>query len=311
MYDIYPIEYHRYNIFAMKKNLVYFGSPQFSAEILESLLTNPEINLVGIVTQKDKPVGRKQIITPSPVSQTAEKHQLPTFKPDRLDDANLAHIKLLKPDIFLVVSYGKIIPQSWLDCPKVGTFNVHFSLLPKYRGALCISEAIKNQDKETGVTLMEMDSKLDHGNIISQSSITIDTHDDYATLSTKLTQEAIKIIERKLPEICAQKYHSLPQDESLATYTPLHKNITRQDSYIPLTTLLKATDGIGSSETYALIRSLSPEPGAWTTVQGKDLKIISCTLIDRKLVLNQVQLSGKQPISWKQFSAGYKSTFKA
>ncbi|HEX9008407.1 MAG TPA: methionyl-tRNA formyltransferase, partial [Patescibacteria group bacterium] len=135
-----------------KPNLIYIGSPEFSAQILEHLLTTGIVNVVGVVTQPDKPQGRKQLIVPSPVAQMAANYDLPVFKPAKLDEANLSHLKLLKPDIFLVVSYGKIIPQSWLDLPTIGTFNIHFSLLPKYRGALCISEAIKNQDVETGVT---------------------------------------------------------------------------------------------------------------------------------------------------------------
>ncbi|MFZ2202479.1 MAG: formyltransferase family protein, partial [Microgenomates group bacterium] len=116
------------------KNLVYFGSPDFSAQILQSLLPPSKlVRVVGVVTAPDKPRGRKQILTPSPVAQTAAKHDLPVFKPAKLDDANFSHLSLLKPDIFLVVSYGKIIPRSYLNTPTIGTFNIHFSLLPKYR----------------------------------------------------------------------------------------------------------------------------------------------------------------------------------
>src|SRR5689334_3526216 len=138
-----------------KKKLIYFGSPDFAGQILETLLNHPDIDVVGVVTQPDKPLGRQQILTPSPVAQIADKHELPIFKPEKLDDNNLAHIKLLKPDLFLVVAYGKIIPQTWLNTPTLKTLNIHFSLLPKYRGALCVSEALKNGDLETGVTLME------------------------------------------------------------------------------------------------------------------------------------------------------------
>jgi methionyl-tRNA formyltransferase len=289
----------------MKANLVYFGSPEFSASILESLLKSNEVNVVGVVTTPDMPTGRSLSLTPSPVAIMAGKHDLPTYKPTKLDEANLAHLKLLKPDIFLVVSFGKIIPQNYLLAPKIGIFNLHFSLLPKYRGALCISEAIKNQDKTTGVTLMEMDELLDHGPIISQVEVPIDIDDNTATLTTKLTQVAFTLLADKLPEICAQKYSKTPQDETKVVFTPSHKTLSRQTAYIPYEKLLTAQNGIDSPVIHALIRSLNPDPGAWTTINGIDIKIIKSSLVDNKLILDTVQLPGKSPISWKQFRLGH------
>ena len=287
-----------------KANLVYIGSPSFSAQILEHILKSNLVNVVGVITQPDKPQGRKQIITPSPVAELAIKYDLPTYKPTKLDDANLSHIKLLKPDIFLVISYGKIIPQSWLDIPTIGTFNIHFSLLPKYRGALCISEAIKNQDKETGVTLMVMDALLDHGPIISQEKLAIDITDDTATLNTKLTQLAMQLLDNKLPEICAQKFTSKVQDESIATFTPSHRSLTRGSAFISWEEINKSMVENGA-KTHALIRSLNPEPGAWSIVKDKEIKILKTGLEEDKLVIYLVQITGKSPITWKQFSSGY------
>ncbi len=308
----------------MLKNLVYFGSPAFSAEILASLLESKQVNIVGVVTTPDKPTGRKQSLTSSPVALLAEKYDLPTYKPNKLDEANLAHLRLLKPDIFLVVSYGKIIPQTWLDTPTIGTFNVHFSLLPKYRGALCISEAIKNMDTETGVTLMEMDASLDHGPIIAQEKVTIDINDNVADLTTKLTQLAEGILARNLPEICAQKYSKIAQDESQATFTPSHKTLTHQAAFIPWSDLSQCLDNssslrvsypsqsnLTSQKLHALIRSLNPEPGAWTKISTlgaealAELKILKTSLIGDKLVIDTVQMPGKNPISWKQFLSGH------
>lgn len=286
-------------------NLVYFGSPEFSAEILKSLIESKLVNVVGVVTPPDKPVGRKQILTPCPVATLAEQFDLPTYKPTKLDDANLAHIKILKPDIFLSVSYGKIIPQPWLDIPRLGIFNIHFSLLPKYRGALCISEAIKNQDNETGVTLMETDEKMDHGAIIDQIKVGIDIDDDVASLTTKLTQAGKEILLHRLPEICAGNYKKTPQDESQATFTKSHKTVTRESAFIPFQNIANAT-GETSKAIHALIRSLNPEPGAWTTVSGIDIKIIKSSLLQDKINLEQIQMPGKQPISWKQFLSGHK-----
>ena len=289
----------------MKPNLIYFGSPEFSATILESIIKSHLVNVVGVVTTPDKPTGRNLTLTPSPVAVLAGSYDLPIYKPGHLDAANLAHLKLLKPDIFLVVSFGKIIPQSYLDTPKIGTFNIHFSLLPKYRGALCISEAIKNQDPETGVTLMVMDALLDHGPVIAQSKMAIDIDDDTAILTTKLTQAAIQLLADKLPEICAQNYPIMAQDESQVVFTPSHKTQTRQSAFIPYEKILIAENGFDAPALHALVRSLNPEPGAWTTINGLDIKILKTLLLENKLVLDLVQLPGKSPISWKQFLQGH------
>ena len=122
----------------MPFNLVYFGSPSFSADILDSLITTPPegIKVVAVVTNPDRPTGRKQILTPSPVAQLAQQYHLPIFKPDKLESSNLAHIKLLNPHIFLVAAYGKIIPTDWLNLPQIAPLNLHFSLLPRYRSPM-------------------------------------------------------------------------------------------------------------------------------------------------------------------------------
>ena len=301
-------------------NLVYFGSPAFSAKILESVIRiqNSEFKTIGVVTQPDKLLGRRQVLTPSPVAQIAAKYDLPVFKPEKLDDGNLSHLKLLKPDIFLVVSYGKIIPASWLTTPVIGTFNLHFSLLPKYRGALPISEAIKNGDRETGVTLMQMDEQLDHGPIISQAKISIDINDNCEALTNKLTQCAINLLATQLPLITTNNHKllSLPQDESLATYTPTTKTRTRQSAFIPWPNIQCAMGNEQSAlTTHALIRSLNPDPGAWTVInspslregtptkQSIEIKILK-TSLKTIMTLDTVQLPGKNPISWKQFTSG-------
>ncbi len=290
----------------MRKNLVFFGSPQLSADILESLLDRQDINLVGVVTAPDKPTGRHREISATPVANLSAIHHLPTFKPLKLDSANLSHLKLLKPDIFLVVSYGKIIPADWLNTPQIGTFNIHFSLLPRYRGALCLSEAIRNQEKETGVTLMKMDELMDHGPIIAQAKINLTDTDDTATLNNKLTHLAIELLEQKLPEICAQTFTLEAQDENLATFTPSHKTRTRDSAFIPFSQITSAQEGQEGSSINALIRSLNPDPGAWTTIGDQTVKIIRTHLEDDKLVIDLVQTPGKSPISWKQYLAGHK-----
>ncbi len=286
-------------------NLVYFGSPDFSAAILEAVSKDQVVRVVGVVTSPDKPIGRKQILTPSPVSQLATKYDLPVFKPEKLNDANLAHLALLKPDIFLVVSYGKIIPSSYLTTPTVGTFNLHFSLLPKYRGALPISEAIKNGDQETGVTLMQMDEQLDHGPIISQEKVSIDINDNCETLTNKLTQAAGKLLTDYLPPLAAASFSTIPQKESRATHTPSITTRTRQNAFVDWAKISAALDRVDAVAVHNLIRSENPDPGAWTKIDNRQLKIITTALISNQLLIESVQLPGKSVVSWRQFVSGH------
>ncbi len=306
------------------RNIIYFGAPAFSAEILASLLGErfswdggpkglpagrqgllpgeTALNIVGIVTTPDKPLGRKQILTPSPVAQSAAKHDLPVFKPEKLDEANLAHLKLLKPDIFLVVSYGKIIPPAYLSAAK--TLNVHFSLLPKYRGALCIQEALKNGDTETGVTLMEMEEKLDAGPVIARIKVPITLDDNVATLTEKLTHAAKQLLKYELPIYLDGAVAASPQDETKASYTPSLKTNTRANAFLDWEVVASAMSGNNAPTIHNLIRSRSPDPGAWTNINGQELKLIQTTVYDNHLVIETVQIPGKKAISWENFNRG-------
>ena len=290
-------------------NLIYFGSPDFSAEILESIIKNQAsgVSVVGVVTTPDKPTGRKQALTPSPVAVVASQYDLPVFKPEKLDDANLSHLKLLNPDLFLVVSYKKIIPGTWLTTPVIGTFNLHFSLLPKYRGALCISEAIKDQEAETGVTLMVMNEGLDTGPVISQAKIAIDIDDNNETLTNKLTQAGIKLLAEYLPKLATKDFTALPQNKDKVTVTPTTKTRTRENAFLGWSIVNKAMNGENAPAVHALIRSNNPDPGAWTKINDLEVKLVQTRLNQKenRLEIESVQLPGKQPISWKNFLAGH------
>lgn len=294
----------------MPVKIVFFGSPTFAGKILEHLVDQPDrYEVVGVVTSPDRPVGRHQEMTPSPVAFVATKYHLPTFKPITLDSANLAHVKLLEADIFLVAAYGKIIPPDWLTAPKLSTLNIHFSLLPKYRGALCVSEALKNGDSQTGVTLMEMDEALDHGPIIAQEKTEIASNDNVATLTEKLVSLSFRLLDEHLVPYLSGALKPQVQDESAAEYTPSHKSRTRLHAFVPWSELAAAREGLGAVKTHNLVRSLNPDPGAWTKIEvnGKDLevKLRETKLVEGKLVPVLVQLTGKQPIPWSQFEAGY------
>lgn len=303
-------------------NLVYFGSPSFSADILKSLITNPieNVKVVAVVTNPDRPTGRHQLLTPSPVAQLAQQHHLPVFKPDKLDSSNLAHLKLLNPHLFLIAAYGKIIPPEWLDLPQIAPLNLHFSLLPQYRGALCIHQAIKNQDRHTGVTLMEVDPELDHGPIIAQVKQSISISDDTASLTKKLTRKAIQLTKVVLPAYLNWHQHKkttpntpgikiyLPpktQDHTQASYTPSTSFLNHANAHIPWSNLQQAINGHQSAVIHALIRSLNPQPGAWTDIDQQPLKILSTTLNQDHLRIDKVQLPGKNPITWTQFLSGH------
>lgn len=291
----------------MLKNLVYFGSAQFTADIFESLMENKIVNIVGVVTTPDRPVGRKQTITPSPLALAAEKYNLPVYKPEKLDEANLAHIKLLKPDIFLVVAYGQYFNDAWLTTPTLKTLNIHFSLLPKYRGALCISEPLLNGDKETGVTLMEMGKNLDAGPIIAQVKTPIDSLDNCETLTLKLKDTANQLLKYELPIYLDGAVGSYPQDESQATYTASYKTKTRQNAFIEWNRIEKAlkkdTELDHKQNVHNFIRSNNPEPGAWTIYNEKEIKIIKTNLTaNNTFSIDIVQLPGKEPVFWQKIA---------
>lgn len=285
----------------MLKNLVYFGSAQFTANILESLIEANIVNVVAVVTTPDMPIGRKQIITPSPLAQLAEKYNLPTYKPEKLDEPNLAHLKLLKPDIFLVVAYGQYFTKTWLEAPSVATLNIHFSLLPKYRGSLCVSEPIKNGDKETGVTLMEMGEKLDGGPIISQKIVNIEINDNVATLTEKLANSAKSLLTSDLPKYMIGEISSKPQNEDGVTYTPFVKTRSKQNAFVDFKIVSMALNGEESLKLHNLICSQNPDPGTWTIVDGKELKLLKTSIQNNRLVIETIQVAGKTPIPWKQF----------
>jgi methionyl-tRNA formyltransferase len=206
--------------------VLFFGTPEISKIILEALKeTNCEI--VGIVTNPDKPSNRGKIIN-SPVKQFALDNNVKLFQPENLKGFDLT-AKELNPDIIITCAYGKIIPESVLKLPKYKSVNIHTSLLPKYRGAAPIHYAILNGDKETGVTLMYMDKGMDTGNIIFQHSIYVASDETYTSLYYKLAELGASMIKEHLNELCSDSIKNTIQDETQATYT---KKIEAKDEEI-------------------------------------------------------------------------------
>jgi methionyl-tRNA formyltransferase len=200
-------------------NILYAGTPNSSAEILKYLVQNDSIKVKGVITQPDKTGKRGKKLNDSPVSLMANSYDLDLFKPDKLNDKDFKEkIETLEVDFLIVVAYGKILPRWLLELPSVSSINVHFSLLPKYRGASPIQSALLNGDKETGITFIEMSEKLDSGNIISTEKTKIFKDDNKIKLETRLTGMSIKKINNVLIESAKQNKSSIKQDDSSASY---------------------------------------------------------------------------------------------
>ena len=200
-------------------NILYAGTPNSSAEILKYLAQNDSIKVKGVITQPDKAGKRGKKLNESPVSLIANSYDLDLFKPHKLNNKDFREkIEILEVDFLIVVAYGKILPKWLLELPSVSSINIHFSLLPKYRGASPIQSALLNGDKETGITFIEMSEKLDSGNIISTEKTKIFMDDNKVKLETRLTDMSIKKINNVLIESAKQNKSSIKQDDSNASY---------------------------------------------------------------------------------------------
>lgn len=201
------------------RRYIFMGTPAFAASILEYLL-GKDIKPLLVITQPDRPVGRKAILTPSPVKQLAVEHHLDVLTPERLmDDDLLQQIQSLKPEFIVTAAYGKLVPLALLALPEYGCLNVHTSLLPKYRGASPVAAAILAGDEETGVTIMQMDQGLDTGPVLTQASIPIEPADTTGSLTGKLATLAGPLLVKTLEGVLSGKLRELPQDEANATLT--------------------------------------------------------------------------------------------
>lgn len=210
---------------------VFFGTSRFSVILLEELKKKYSIVPSLIVTAPDRPVGRKQIITPPPVKDWAIENDIDTFQPEKLKDEDFL-AEFANYELFIVASYGKIIPQLVLDIPKLGTLNVHPSLLPSYRGASPIQNQILNNEKHIGTTIMLMDAEMDHGDIIKQKEIVLANFPaTYAEVESELAEESAKLLAEVLPKWISKEITSTPQNHDKATYT---KIIEKADGEISL-----------------------------------------------------------------------------
>ncbi|MDQ0175873.1 methionyl-tRNA formyltransferase [Bacillus chungangensis] len=241
--------------------IVFMGTPDFSVPILRQLIKDG-YDICGVVTQPDRPVGRKRVLTPPPVKQEAEKHQLPVIQPEKMNEIAIQQILALKPDLIVTAAFGQLLPKQILTAPTYGCINVHASLLPELRGGAPIHYAILQGKKQTGITIMYMVEKLDAGDMIRQVKVPIDERDDVGTLHDKLSAAGARLLSETLPAIIAGDITPLPQNEEQATFA---FNIKREDEKIDWSQPGEAI--------YNHIRGLRPWPVAYTSFQGKVMKI--------------------------------------
>ncbi len=240
--------------------IVFMGTPDFAVPILETLIKKEEVVLV--VTQPDKYVGRKKVLTPSPVKNKALENNIPVFQPLKIrEDYEL--IKKYQPDLIVTCAYGQIIPKELLELPPLGCINVHASLLPKYRGGAPIQYALKNGDSKTGITIMYMDEHMDTGDIIKMDSIPILDTDNLATLSAKLSILGANLLEEVLPSIKSKTNERIKQDDNLATYA---YTIKREEEHLDFNNL--------ALDIYNKVRAFNPAPLANAIINGEEVKII-------------------------------------
>lgn len=256
------------------------GTPEFAIPSLKKLIESKH-TIAAVVTAPDKERGRGRQLSYTPVKEFAVQNNLEILAPLNLNDENfIRRLKELEPDIFVVVAF-KILPKEVYTIPKRGAFNLHGSLLPKYRGAAPIQWAIINGDKETGVTTFFLEEKVDTGNIILQEKITIDDEDDYGSLYDKMMMLGAEVVLRTVEIIAVGDVQLIKQDDLLASPAPkIKKEICRIDW------------NKSAEEIHNLVRGLSPHPGAYFEYNGKIYKVYKTKLIE----------NGKLPIDNSQFA---------
>ena len=246
------------------KKIVFMGTPKFAVPVLEMLIENYGVDLV--ITQPDKKVGRKKVLTPPPVKVVALENNIKVLQPEKIstDEETYNTLKELNPDIIITAAYGQLVPEKILEIPKHKCINVHSSLLPKLRGGAPIQYSILEDHGKTGITIMYMVKKLDAGDMLSKVEIDILDSDNYETLHDKLSIAGRDLLNETLPKIFSGDINPEKQDDKEATFA---RNILREDEKIDWNT--------SARDIFNKVRALDPTPGAFTYLEGNVLKIWS------------------------------------
>jgi len=304
--------------------IIFAGTPEFSVPYLEGLLADPDFLIAGVITQSDKPSGRNHELFPSPIKLSAQKNDLQIWQPEKLrkDENIFADLESVKADLLIVVAYGQIIPQNILDLFPKGAINVHPSLLPKYRGASPIQSAILSGERETGISIMLMDAKMDHGPILAQDVMQLTGEETNASLHFKLAKTGVRLLIETTKRFVEGRIEPQAQNDDEATFCA---TITKDDA--------KINWNQSAQSIKQKIYAFYPWPATWTTLDGQRVKIFppiaiinsskineedsigKLEIIDGELnvkcgqgelILRKIQLEGKKEIPADDFIRGHK-----
>jgi methionyl-tRNA formyltransferase len=297
--------------------IVFIGAGEIGVPTLEALLTSDH-DVVSVVTQPDKPVGRAQLVEPPPIKKALATSKILVSQPARIkDEQTIGEIRALKPDVIVVMAYGQILPRDVLEIPKIACLNLHASLLPRWRGAAPIQAAIAAGDRETGITVMYMDEGLDTGDILLQRAIIVRPEETGGSLRDRLAQIAPQALLESLELLATGGASRIPQDNALAIYAP---KLKREDGKIDWSDPAEAIE--------RKIRAFNPWPGAFMKFDGRNLKIFSAIIValrgspgeilqsEKELVvaagegalsLREVQLEGKRRMTAAEFLRGHRT----
>lgn len=252
--------------------LVYLGTPSMSADLLEKILTLDDIKVIGVITQPAKPIGKKRILTPSPVYEVAKKYNIPVSTPEKLNK-DYSFIEELKPDLLLTFAFGQILSTKVLACSKFQALNLHGSLLPKYRGAAPMQYALFSGDKKTGVTLQAMVKEMDAGDIYGAKEFAIDESDNCSSLAGKMVENAFTLLKEKIYDFFAGKIQPSPQDQSKVSFSPSIKPE------------MEHLDPAMDKQSFVnKVRALSYNPGAYLYIGENDkLKVLKARVYSDKV----------------------------
>lgn len=256
-----------------KKDLkiLYFGTPDISAVVLERLITN-SFNIVGVISQVDKEVNRKGQLLPTKTKEVALKYGVNVYQPLKINEF-IEEIRQIKPDIILTLAYGQIIPEEILNIPTFKALNLHGSILPKYRGAAPIQYSLLNGDLETGVSLMEMVKKMDAGRVFAIEKFAINNDDNYSSLKIKIAEAAYKVFDENIEDVVNEINKGVEQDENLVTFT------SKIDSSLERINFNK--NGV---EIINLIRALTDEPGTYFMYKNEKIKVFKADFIKKEQI---------------------------
>ena len=253
----------------MKSRILFMGTPDFAKASLEALVS-ADADVIGVLTQPDKPRGRKMQLTPSPVKECALEHGIPVYQPKTLRDEAFAELlESLAPELIVVAAYGKILPENVLSYPKLGCINVHGSLLPKYRGAAPIQRAIMDGERETGITIMYMAEGIDTGDMLAKASCEIYPDDNFETLHDRLADMGAKLLCETIEKLEDGSASREKQDDLKSTYAA---KITNDDCIVDFND--------DAAKIHNQIRGLSPFPLAVAEHDGRAVKLVASELFD-------------------------------